>query len=206
MYKGEKFNSISHLVGAMLAAAGLVALVAIAVQQGDPWKIVSFSVYGTSLLLLFVFSTLYHSLRGKAKTVFRKLDHHAIYVLIAGTYTPFALVTLRAGWGWSLLGVIWGLAILGIALDFRPRTGPRILPVVIYLVMGWLALIALHPLLQALPVTGVAWLVVGGLFFTVGIVFYATDNSRLRHAHGIWHVFVLTGSASHYLAILFYVA
>ncbi len=205
MYKGEKFNSITHLVGAALATAGLAVLVVMAAHQGDPWKIVSFSVYGTSLLLLFVFSTLYHSLRGKAKGIFRKLDHHAIYVLIAGTYTPFALVTLRGGLGWSLFAVIWGLAIFGIALDCLPRTGPRIVPVVIYLVMGWLALIALHPLLQALPFAGVVWLVVGGLFFTVGIVFYATD-SRLRHAHGIWHVFVLTGSASHYLAILFYVA
>ncbi len=205
MYKGERFNGISHLVGAALAAAGLAVLVVMAAHQGDPWKIVSFSLYGTSLLLLFVFSTLYHSLRGKAKTVFRKLDHHAIYVLIAGTYTPFALVTLRCSWGWELFGVIWGLAIFGIVLDSGPRTGPRILPVVIYLVMGWLALIALHSLLQALPLAGVVWLVVGGLFFTVGIVFYAAD-SRLRHAHGIWHVFVLAGSASHYLAILFYVA
>ncbi len=205
MYKGERFNSISHLVGAALATAGLAVLVILAARQGDPWKVVSFSVYGTTLLLLFIFSTLYHSLRGKAKNIFRKLDHYAIYLLIAGTYTPFALVTLRGGWGWSLFGVIWGLAILGILSDSLPRTGPRILPVVIYVVMGWLVLIALHPLLQALPLKGIAWLVAGGLFYTVGIIFYAADES-LRHAHGIWHVFVLAGSVTHYAAVLLYVA
>ena len=112
MYKGERFNSISHLAGATLATAGLAVLVVLAARQGDPWKVVSFSVYGTTLSLLFIISTLYHSLRGKAKIIFCKLDHCAIYLLIAGTYTPFALVTLRGGWGWSLFGVIWGLAIL----------------------------------------------------------------------------------------------
>jgi len=205
MYPGERFNSISHLIGAVLALAGLVVLVVVAARQGDAWKIVSFSLYGATLFLLYGFSTLYHSLRGRAKTIFRRFDHLAIYLLIAGTYTPFALVTLRGVWGWSLFGVIWGLAVAGMALEYLPRQGARILPVVIYLGMGWLALIALRPLLQALPWAGFVWLLAGGLFYTIGVLFYALDE-RLRHAHGVWHLFVLGGSASHYFAILYYVA
>jgi hemolysin III len=205
MYKGEKFNSISALVGAALALAGAALLVVLAARQGDPWKFVSFSVYGTSLLLLFIFSTLYHSLRGKAKTVFRKLDHNAIYFLIAGTYTPFTLVTLRGPWGWTLFAAIWALAILGIVLDTLPQQGHRIVPLVTYLVMGWLGLVALGPLMQALPLMAIALLVMGGLFFTVGVVFYVLTH-KLRHAHGTWHVFVLSGTLTHYLAIFMYVA
>jgi len=204
MKKGEQFNSITHLIGAAAALAGLVVLVVAASRQGDPWKIVSFSIYGATLLLLYVSSALYHSLRGKAKDVFRKLDHHAIYLLIAGTYTPFTLVTLRGAWGWSLFGVIWGLAVLGIVVDSLPQKGLRILPVVIYLLMGWLVLMALKPLLQALPSMGFVWLLVGGLFYTGGIVFYALDK-RVRHFHGIWHLFVLLGSISHYITVLIYV-
>jgi hemolysin III len=203
MYKGERFNSITHLVGAPLAIAGLAVLVVLASLQGDPWKIVSFSVYGTTLLILYLFSTLYHSLRGKAKAVFRKLDHAAIYLLIAGTYTPLTLVTLRGGWGWSLFGAVWGLAIFGIVLDSLPRKGRRILPIVVYLLMGWLVVIALRPLVRALPVGGIVWVVAGGLLYTSGIAFYIADK-RIRHAHGVWHLFVLAGSATHYLAILLY--
>ncbi|MHB8621836.1 MAG: PAQR family membrane homeostasis protein TrhA [Sulfuricaulis sp.] len=205
MYQGERFNSISHLMGTVLALAGTIALLILATRQADPWKIVSFSLYGASLFLLYGTSTLYHSLRNRAKAVFRKLDHLAIYLLIAGTYTPFALVTLRGGWGWSLFGIIWGLAGVGMAVEFLPRRGARILPVVIYLLMGWLALIALRPLLQVLPTIGFVWLLVGGLCYTFGIVFYALDT-RLRHAHGVWHLFVLAGSICHYIAIFFYVA
>ncbi len=205
MYPGERFNSVSHLVGAALALAGMVVLIVIAARHGDPWKIVSFGVYGACLLSLYASSTLYHSLRHRAKAVFRKLDHLAIYLLIAGTYTPFALVTLRGGWGWSLFGAIWGLAAAGMALEFRPRRGARILPVAIYVLMGWLVLVALKPLLQALPWAGFVWLLLGGLFYTFGIVFYGLD-AKLRHAHGVWHLFVLAGSVSHYLAILLYVA
>jgi hemolysin III len=203
MYKGERFNSITHLVGAPLAIAGLAVLVVLASLQGDPWKIVSFSVYGATLLILYLFSTLYHSLRGKAKAVFRKLDHAAIYLLIAGTYTPLTLVTLRGGWGWSLFGAVWGLAIFGIVLDSLPRKGRRILPIVVYLLMGWLVVIALRPLVRALPVGGIVWVVAGGLLYTSGIAFYIADK-RIRHAHGVWHLFVLAGSATHYLAILLY--
>jgi hemolysin III len=205
MYPGERLNGISHLIGAVLALAGLVVLVVVAARQGDAWKIVSFSLYGATLFLLYGFSTLYHSLRGRAKTIFRRFDHLAIYLLIAGTYTPFTLVTLRGVWGWSLFGVVWGLAAVGMALEYLPRQGARILPVVIYLGMGWLALIALRPLLQALPWAGFLWLMAGGLFYTIGVLFYALDE-RVRHAHGVWHLFVLAGSASHYFAILYYVA
>lgn len=204
MYKGERFNSISHLIGAIAALAGLVILVVSASGQGDAWKIVSFSIYGTTLFLLYAFSALYHSLSGKVKKVFRTLDHHAIYLLIAGTYTPFTMVTLRGGWGWSIFGLIWGLAILGIVLDSFPQKGRRVLPLIIYLLMGWLVLMALGPLLRALPLPGFAWLLAGGVFYTAGVVFYALDK-RVRHFHGIWHLFVLAGSISHYFAVFFYI-
>ncbi|MHB1677183.1 MAG: PAQR family membrane homeostasis protein TrhA [Sulfuriferula sp.] len=204
-YQGERFNSYSHLLGAVAATGGAILLIVLAARQGNPWKIVSFSVYGAMLLLMYLFSTLYHSLRGRAKSVFRKLDHYAIYLLIAGTYTPFTLVTLRGAWGWSLFGVVWGLAVLGIVVDSLPWGKRRILPVLIYLAMGWLVLIALKPLLNALPLAGFAWLLAGGVFYTVGIGFFALER-RVRHGHGIWHLFVLAGSACHYFTILFYVA
>ena len=205
MYHGERFNSISHLAGAALAVLGSVLLIVTAARLGDPWKIVSFSIYGVMLLALYVVSTLYHSTRGKAKDVFRKLDHCSIYLLIAGTYTPFALVTLRGAWGWSLFGSVWGLALLGIVQEAWLAKGARIVSVVIYVVMGWLSVIAVKPLLTTLTPAGFAWLAAGGLLYTGGIVFYALDK-KLRHGHGIWHVFVLAGSVSHYLAILLYVA
>ena len=205
MYHGERLNGSTHLIGAMLAATGAAVLVVLAARQGDPWKIVSFSIYGAMLLALYTLSTLYHSTRGRVKDAFRKLDHCSIYLLIAGTYTPFTLVTLRGAWGWSLFGIIWGLAILGIVQEAWLATGTRILSVVIYVLMGWLSVIAVKPLVTALTPAGFAWLAAGGLFYTGGIVFYARDE-KLRHGHGIWHVFVLAGSASHYLAILLYVA
>lgn len=204
MYHGERFNSISHILGAVAALVGLVFLVVLAAQKGDPWKIVSFSVYGTTLFLLYVISSLYHSFHGRAKAILRKLDHHSIYLLIAGTYTPFTLVTLRGVWGWWIFSAIWGLAILGIVLDSLPGTGRRILPLIIYLVMGWMVLIALEPLLRALPWAGFLWLLAGGVFYTVGVVFYALD-SRVRHFHGIWHLFVLAGSICHYFTVVLYV-
>lgn len=205
MYHGEKFNSISHLVGAVLAAIGAVLLIVIAARLGNPWKIVSFSIYGAMLLTLYVTSTLYHSARGPAKDVLRKFDHCAIYLLIAGSYTPFTLVTLRGAWGWSLFGVVWGLALLGIVQEIWLAKGARIVSLVIYILMGWLALIAIVPLITALTWDGFAWLAAGGLLYTIGIIFYATDH-KLRHGHGVWHLFVLSGSACHYFAVLFYVA
>jgi hemolysin III len=140
----------------------------------------------------------------RAKDFLRKMDHQSIYLLIAGSYTPFCLVTLRGPWGWSLLGVVWGLAVAGSLQDLRPRNDARILSVVIYLLMGWAAVVALVPMVNALGRAGFAWVAVGGLFYTVGIVFYALD-ARLKHAHGIWHLFVLAGSVAHFFAILIYV-
>ncbi|MHB1238262.1 MAG: PAQR family membrane homeostasis protein TrhA [Gallionella sp.] len=204
MYYGEKFNALTHLVGAVLALAGTVVLIVLAALGGDPWKIVSVSIYGATLILLYSFSTLYHSLRGRAKDILRKLDHNSIYLLIAGSYTPFCLVTLRGPWGWSLFGVVWGLAAFGILQELMQRSETRILSLVIYVVMGWVALAALVQLRHALGPDGFAWLVAGGLFYTVGIVFYVIDK-RLAHAHGIWHLFVIAGSACHYVAILLYV-
>ncbi len=204
MYHGERFNSISHLIGAALALAGVVVLVVFASLKGDPWKIVSFSIYGTSLFLLYTLSTLYHSLRGPAKQIFMKLDHIAIYLLIAGSYTPFTLVTLRGVWGWSLFGVVWGLAIVGIIVDTLHKQGSRAIQMIIYLLMGWLILVAMYPLVQALPRGGLVLLILGGVFYTTGIIFYALDE-KLKHSHGIWHLFVLAGSIAHYMAMVFYV-
>ena len=205
MDRYEAFNSISHLIGAVAALVGAAVLVVFASVDGDPRRIVSFSIYGTLLFALYTLSTLYHSTRGKAKDVLRKLDQCSIYLLIAGTYTPFTLVTLRGAWGWSLFGVIWGLAALGIAQEAWLGKGARKLSLVIYVLMGWLSVIAINPLLAALTPAGFAWLAAGGLFYTGGIIFYVLDE-KLRHGHGIWHMFVLAGSASHYLAILLYVA
>lgn len=204
MYHGEKFNAITHLAGALLALAGAVVLIVLAAREGDPWKVVSVSIYGATLVLLYSFSALYHSLRGRAKNILRELDHHSIYLLIAGTYTPFCLVTLRGPWGWSLFGVVWGLAALGSLQELWLKNSARILSVLIYIVMGWVALAALVQLLHALGPAGFAWLLAGGLFYTIGIIFFVIDT-RLKHAHGIWHLFVLAGSASHYVAILKYV-
>ena len=205
MYRGERFNGITHLSGALLALAGAVALIVVGALKADPWKIVSFSIYGTTLVFLYLSSTLYHSVRGRAKGVLRKMDHAAIYLLIAGTYTPFTLVTLNGPWGWSLFGVVWGLALVGIVQEIWFARGARILSLVIYLLMGWVALVAVVPLIRALSWSGFAWVAAGGAVYTAGVVFYLYDE-RFKHFHGIWHLFVLAGSAVHYVAILLYVA
>lgn len=204
MYHGEKLNAWTHLVGAVLAVAGTAVLVVQAASTGDSWKVAGVAIYGATLVLLYSASTLYHSLRGRAKDVLQKLDHHGIYLLIAGSYTPFCLVSLRGTWGWSLLGVVWTLALLGVLQELRPIAGARRLSMAIYIVMGWAALAALIPLRAALGTDGFAWLATGGIVYTLGIVFYVLD-ARLRHAHGIWHLFVIGGSAVHYFTILFYV-
>jgi hemolysin III len=205
MYRGERFNGITHLSGALLALAGAVVLIVIASLKADPWKIVSFSIYGATLFFLYLSSTLYHSTRGRAKDVLRKFDHAAIYLLIAGSYTPFTLVTLNGPWGWSLFGVVWGLAVLGIVQEIWIAKGARMLSLAIYLLMGWVSMVAVVPLVEALGWAGFAWLAAGGLVYTAGVVFYLYDE-RFRHFHGIWHLFVLAGSALHYMAIVLYVA
>ena len=201
MYKGERFNSISHLIGASFALAGGAVLVTFAAMSGDSNKIVSYSVYGVTLFLLYLVSTLYHSLPGRAKTVFRVLDHQAIYLLIAGTYTPFIMVTLNSALGWWMFAAIWGLAVFGIIFDAVPRRGVRVVPLIIYLVMGWLCVFALNPLIDALSAQSFGWLLAGGIFYTTGIVFFVLDE-RYPWCHGIWHLFVIAGSVSHYFSIL----
>lgn len=206
MYIGERFNSYTHLIGAIGSLLGLIALVYVAVVDGDPWKIVSYTIYGVSMLTLYAFSTLYHSFKGeKIKRVFQKLDHIAIYLLIAGTYTPFTLVTLRGDIGWIVFGIVWGLALIGITIDLLQRSeSKRIVQLIIYLSMGWLAVFMAEPLLDKIGVSGFYWLMTGGLFYTAGVIFYVLD-SRHRFAHGIWHLFVLAGSLSHFITIVQYV-
>ncbi|CAM3940973.1 PAQR family membrane homeostasis protein TrhA [Ectopseudomonas alcaliphila] len=204
MYHGEKFNAWSHLIGAVLAAIGAVWLLALASSTGDLWKIVAVAIYGVTLLLLYSISTLYHSVRGPAKRVMQKLDHLSIYLLIAGSYTPFCLITLRGPWGWTLFGIVWGLAVIGMLQEIKPRSEARVLSLIIYAVMGWIVLVAVKPLIATLGMTGFKWLAAGGVLYTVGIIFFAYD-SRFRHWHGIWHLFVMAGSLLHFVAILFYV-
>ncbi len=201
MYYGEKFNSITHLVGASLALVGGAVLVTLAALEGDVAKIVSYTVYSVTLFALYFASTLYHSFPGRAKKIFRVIDHQAIYLLIAGTYTPIAVVVLRSAGGWWLLGAVWFLAIFGMVLDAVRRTGPRIGSILLYLAMGWMCMLALDSLQVLLPPASLVWLLVGGAFYTSGIVFYVLD-SWYPWCHGIWHLFVLAGSISHYFAIL----
>ena len=201
MYEVERFNSISHLIGAVLALVGGVVLVTTAAMDGDIRKILSYSIYAVTLFLLYLVSTLYHSRQGRAKTVFRVLDHQAIYLLIAGTYTPFILIALEGARIWWMLGAIWGLALCGIVLDALPRRGPRVVQLIVYLVMGWLCVFDLTAIIAALPAAGFWWLLAGGIFYTSGIVFYLLDR-WYPWCHGIWHLFVLAGSMSHYFSIL----
>lgn len=204
MYHGEKLNAWTHLIGGVLALAGAVWLLYLAAADGDLIKIVSMAIYGFTLVLLYSASTLYHSVRGRAKAVMQKLDHLSIYLLIAGSYTPFCLVTLRGTWGWWLFGTVWTLAAIGMLQEFKPRSEARVLSIVIYAVMGWIVLVAVKPLLAALGTAGFGWLVAGGVCYTAGIVFFAYDQ-RFRHWHGIWHLFVMAGSLLHFVAIVRYV-
>ena len=200
MYAGERFNNISHLVGASFALVGGTVLVTMAAMEGDLAKTVSYAVYAVTLFILYLSSTLYHSFPGRAKRVFRVIDHQAIYLLIAGTYTPIAVVALRSAGGWWLLGGVWAMALFGIVLDAVRRTGPRIGSVLLYLAMGWFCVMAMDSLQVLLSPGSLTWLIVGGVFYTSGIVFFALD-SWYPWCHGVWHLFVLAGSISHYIAI-----
>lgn len=200
----ELANVISHLIGAALGIAGLSVLVVGAARHGDAWRIVSFSIYGATLVLLYLASVLYHGARSpRVKHLLRLLDHAAIYLLIAGTYTPFTLVSLRGSWGWTIFGLIWGLAITGIVLNvfFFGRLG--FASTALYLLMGWLVVIAIRPVMDAVSLHGLVWLFAGGLFYSLGVVFFLWH--RLPFSHSIWHFFVLAGSVFHYFAIFFYV-
>jgi hemolysin III len=197
----EIANSITHGVGAILSAIGLVYLMIQAGAHGTGWHIFSCALYGSTLLLLYIFSTLYHALPGpKSKYVFRIFDHSSIYLLIAGTYTPFMLVNLRGPWGWSIFAVIWTLAVAGVVFKSIAIGRFAVLSAIIYVLMGWLVLIAIRPLLHAIPWDGFLWLAGGGLCYTAGVAFFATD--RVRYFHMIWHLFVMAGSACHYVAVV----
>ena len=204
MYFGERFNSITHLLGALFSVAGMVTLILLASEQGSTLKMVAFSIYGTTLINLYLISTLYHSIRPHgAKAILQKFDHCAIYLLIAGSYTPFALITLKGPWGWTLFGLSWGLAAFGIAQELTLGRRTRALSMGLYIGMGWLIVIAIGPLLRAMPLPGIAWLAAGGIIYSVGIYFFVNDERR--HYHGIWHLFVLGGSVSQFVCILQYV-
>lgn len=204
MYYGERFNAWTHLVGALLALTGATWLIVTTSLRADAQAITSVSIYGAALVLLYAISTVYHSVRGRAKRIWQKCDHLSIYLMIAGSYTPFCLISLRGAWGWSLFGVVWGLALIGMLQEIKPRSEARVLSLVIYAVMGWAVLVATGPLLDALGTAGFVWLAAGGLLYSVGVVFFVLD-ARVRHFHGIWHLFVIAGSLMHYIAILGYV-
>lgn len=207
MYDGEKINSITHLVGAILALVGFGALLTIGIQQLDAAIIVSFIIFGVTLVLLYAMSTLYHSFRSpRLKAVFQKLDHVCIYLLIAGTYTPYMLVTIGGKLGWIMLAVIWGLALIGLLLDTLLKKRIEWLQIIIYLVMGWVCVVVYQDLAKGFPSAGLNWLLAGGITYTVGVIFYVLDTfNKLRHAHGIWHLFVLAGSFCHFVSIVAYV-
>jgi len=199
----ELAHSITHGVGLLAALTGLVVLVMLAAATRDPWRLAACSIYATTLVLLYAASTLYHALSGtRARHVFQVLDHSAIFLLIAGTYTPFALVLLRGPWGWTLLVIVWGLALVGVTLKAVFGARWPIVSTALYIAMGWTALIAVKPIVEHLPPGGIAWLVAGGLAYTGGVVFYAW--TRLRYSHAVWHLFVLGGSACHFFAVLWY--
>ena len=204
MYHGERFNAWTHLFGALLALTGAIWLIVAATLSGDAVKTISVVVYGVTLVMLYSISTVYHSVRGPFKRTLRKLDHLSIYLLIAGSYTPFCLISLRGPWGWWLFGIVWTLALIGMLQEIKPRSEARILSLVIYAVMGWIVLVAIKPLLASLGLAGFLWLAAGGVFYTVGIIFFVFDE-RFRHWHGIWHLFVIAGSLAHFIAIMFYV-
>jgi hemolysin III len=198
----ELANSVTHGIGLGLSVAGFAALLVLATVHGGDRRIVSCAIYGVSLICVYASSTLYHGLRSqRVKHIFKVFDHSAIFLLIAGTYTPFLLVNLRGGWGWSLLGIVWGLAAAGIVLKFWIVDRYPILSTGGYVLMGWLALIAVKPLLQAVPTIGLIWLLAGGLMYTVGVAFYAWK--RIPYNHVIWHLFVMAGSACHYFAVVY---
>ena len=202
--KEEIAHSAIHGLGILLSIVGLAALVLVARRTGDPSHVLACSVYGATLILLYLASTLYHGLTfPRAKRMLRVLDHSAIYLLIAGTYTPFTLISLRGRWGWTLFGLVWGMAVLGIALKVAAIERFRWLSIVLYLVMGWLVLIAIEPLMLAVAPGGVRLLLLGGVAYTLGIIFYLWR--RLPYHHAVWHVLVLAGSVFHFFAVLLYV-
>ena len=208
----DPMSGLIHVVGAILSFIGLILLILEASDPFDPWKIVSFSIFGTSLFLLYTASTLYHwiPVSGRTESFLRRFDHMMIYVLIASTYTPICLIPLRGPWGWSLFGTIWGLAIFGMLWKLFQFKFPSWFSTVYYVFMGWLAVIAVWPLILNLQTGALVWLVMGGLFYSGGVIFFSIDKDESPRKgfgyHEIWHVFVLAGSASHYWVMYHYIA
>lgn len=207
MYPGERFNTYSHLSGLVLAAAGLVMMLLKAEEYGDGYRTFSVSVYGISLFLLYLSSSLYHGIKaGSLKSILKKVDHCMIYVLIAGSYTPFALVSLRNGPGWTVFLLSWLLAVAGIIqeLTLGRKSEKRLLSIVIYVVMGWMVLAVMKTLTASLPAAGLVWLAAGGILYSIGIYWFVNDK-KIRHGHGIWHLFVLGGSITQFISVYGYV-
>ncbi len=202
--KEEVVNAITHGIGVLLSITALVFLVMFAVQNGSAWHVVTFTIYGVSMLLLYLSSTLVHSFpEGKLKDLFEIFDHSAIYLFIAGTYTPFTLIVINGALGWTLLGIVWGIAIAGIVFKSFFVKKFLYISTILYVVMGWLIVIGWNPLVNTLPTAGITLLVVGGLLYTIGAIFYVWRGFTFHHA--VWHLFVLAGSVTHFFAILFYV-
>lgn len=200
----EVVNAITHGIGTLLAVAGLVLLTVFAYLYGDMWHVISSSIYGTTLVLLYLASTLYHSFTNeRVKYIFKIIDHSAIYLLIAGTYTPFTLVPLHGTLGWTVFGLVWGLAVLGITLKVFFVGRFKLISTMCYVFMGWFIIFAIKPLIATVPMLGIVWLMIGGLFYTLGTIFYLWH--KLPYHHAIWHLFVLAGSISHFIAVFFYV-
>ncbi|MCP5099311.1 MAG: hemolysin III family protein [Chloroflexi bacterium] len=202
---GEEIaNSITHGIGTGLAIAGLTLLVVLAAIYGDVWRVVSFSIYGSSLVILYLASTLYHSIQApKVKRILRIFDHASIYLLIAGSYTPFVLVSMRGTLGWTLFGIVWGIALFGIIFKTLFIGRFEKLATAGYVLMGWLIVFAFGEMLKSIPLGGVIWIIIGGIMYTVGVIFYAWQ--KLPYNHAIWHLFVLSGSICHFFAVLFHV-
>lgn len=202
--KEEMLNVITHSIGIGLSISALVLLVVYAVYQASAWKIVSVSIYGSSLIILYTVSTIYHIVKkDNYKQFLQLLDHCSIFLLIAGSYTPFVLVNLRDAWGWSLFGVVWAIAIAGIALKIKFGNRYEFVMVILYLVMGWLVVVAIKPLLSVLSVMGFVWLGVGGLSYSLGVIFFMAE--KIPYHHAIWHLFVLGGSICQFFSIFYHV-
>lgn len=198
----EIFNSITHGIGTLLSIAALVLLIVFAAIKGNAWHVVSFSIFGSTLVLLYLSSTLYHSFtKTKVKNLFARFDHAAIFLLIAGTYTPFLLTALRGALGWTLFGIIWGVAITGVVIRSIYLTKYRKLMVGLYLAMGWMFVVAIGPMMKNLPGISIVFLFLGGVMYSVGVIFYVWRN--LKFGHGIWHLFVLAGSIMHFFSVIY---
>ncbi len=202
--KEEIAHSVTHGIGALLSVVGLTILVIYSSMYGDTWHIISSSIYGVTLITLYTSSTLYHAITvPNVKRFLQKLDHAAIFLLIAGTYTPFTLVNLRGGWGWTLFGIVWSIAIAGMIMELIVKQRYKRVSLGLYLGLGWIVMIAIDPMITHVEAGGLILLLIGGLFYSLGVIFYVWKT--LLYHHAIWHLFVLTGSACHFFAVFFYV-